>query len=446
MGSKLRWSAAVLTVLVCGSLFANSFAQTQIQPGQVLISELRLAGEAGVEDEFVEIYNNSNSDIFVQATDQSTGWAVVVSFGQVTGPLFVIPNGTRIPARGHFLGANQNGYSLSAYPSGNPIVINGKAPNGAAPSPFANTIPNATWAFNIPESDLTVGLALFSTNNGTAQSLANRLDAFGMVNAAALFREDAGFPSAPLSRTLVRDMRTPSGIPKDTDNNAVDFLLLSDGGRTGTVGPGELLGAPGPENLNSPVTNVYPVKASLLDPIAGSNSAPNRERRPNVEPNANLGTLLIRRRITNNSSVMISRLRFRVIDVTGPGSDNTCGAALCADVRVLSSQDGEVGSPNIGIVTVRGLTLEQPPIQPNGGGFNSSLSADLITLATPLAPGASVNVEFKLGVMRTGAFRLLVNFEAQALPQVPTQPETVIVRMSQKEGISKINGGVIAPK
>lgn len=422
MCSKLHSAAAAaLAVLFCGSFFFVVKAQTQIQPGQVLISEVRLAGEGGSQDEFVEIYNNTSNDIFVQATDTSPGWGVTVSFGQVTGLLFIIPNGTRIPARGHFLGANPNGYSLSAYPSGNPIVINAKTPLGLEPPPFAPTTPNATWTFDIPETDPTVGLALFSTSSLISQNPTNRLDAFGMVGAGAVFREGAGYPTAPLARTLVRDMRTPTGIPKDTDNNAVDFLLLSDGGRTGTVGPGELLGAPGPENLNSPVTNVYPVKASLLDPIAGSNNTPNRERRPNVELNANLGTLLIRRRITNNSSVMISRLRFRVIDVTGPGSDNTCGASLCADVRVLSSQDGEAGSPNIGVVTVRGLTLEQPPVQPNGGGFNSSLSADFINLATPLAPGASVNVEFKLGVMRTGAFRLLGNFESQAAPQ-PNQP------------------------
>ena len=421
MGSKLGFFALVFTFL-CGSSSAIVFAQTQIQPGQVLISEVRLAGEGGSQDEYVEIYNNTSGDIIVQATDTTSGWAVVFSNGQITGPIFVIPNGTRIPARGHFLGANANGYSLSGYPSGNPNITNAnaKAPNGIAPSPFANTTPNATWDFDIP-ADPTVGLALFSTTNGPSWNAATRLDAFGIVNAPALFREGAGFPTAPTTRTLVRDMRTPAGFPKDTENNAVDFLLLSDGGRTGTVGPGELLGAPGPENLNSPVTGVHLLKASLLDPITGSNNVPNRERRPNVEPNANLGTLLIRRKITNNGSTSISRLRFRVIDVTGPGSDNTCGAALCADVRVLSSQDGEAGSPNIGVVPVRGLTLEQPPVQANGGGFNSSLSANSITLQTPLAPGASINVEFKLGIMRPGAFRLLVNFEAQNTP-ILTQP------------------------
>ena len=234
MGSTLRFFAAVLTVLFCGSFFFNSNAQTQIQPGQVLISELRLAGEGGVEDEYIEIYNNTSSDIIVQATDTTPGWAVVMSNGQITGPLFVIPNGTRIPARGHFLGANISGYSLSGYPSGNPIIsnANAKAPNGITPGPFAPTTPNATWDFDVP-GDLSVGVALFSTTNGPSWNAGTRLDAFGMVNAPALFREGTGFPTAPLTRTLVRDKRTPLGFPKDTNDNAADFLLLSTGGQAG---------------------------------------------------------------------------------------------------------------------------------------------------------------------------------------------------------------------
>ena len=424
MRPNLRlFAAAVITALACGTFISKVKAQVQIQPGQVVISEVRLAGNTA-EDEYVEIYNNTNNDIFVQATDTSGGWAVAVTFGQVTGPLFTIPNGTRIPARGHFLGANSNGYSLSLYPSGNPPVIpgpNGKVPNGGASS-FANTTPNATWGFDVPQNDLTVGLALFSTTSAIAFTAQNRLDAFGFVSSPALFKEGSGYPTAPGTLTLVRDMRTVGGSSKDTNDNAADFLLLSDGGRTGTVAPGELLGAPGPENLNSPVAGIFNIKASLLDPALPSANAPNRERRPNVEPNANLGVLLIRRKITNNTGFPISRLRFRVIDATVPGSDNTCGAAPCADTRVLTSFDGEAGSPNIGVVTVRGLTLEQPPAQPNGGGFNSSLSANFITLQTPLAPGATVNVEFKLGVMRTGSFRLIINFEAQAM-SIPAAPD-----------------------
>jgi hypothetical protein len=63
-------------------------------------------------------------------------------------------------------------------------------------------------------------------------------------------------------------------------------------------------------------------------------------------------------------------------------------------------------------VTVQGTTLEQPPTQPNGGGINSSMAAGTVTLATPLANGASVNVQFLLGVQTTGTFRFLVIIEA----------------------------------
>src|SRR5215212_1699561 len=113
-------AAAVVFGVVCFGRPAS--AQTQIQAGQVIISELRLRGPAGAEDEFVELYNNTDQPITVQALDASNGWSVVISDGQITGPLFTIPNGTIIPARGHLLGANSNGYRLSGYPSGNPTT------------------------------------------------------------------------------------------------------------------------------------------------------------------------------------------------------------------------------------------------------------------------------------------------------------------------------------
>ncbi|HST50768.1 MAG TPA: hypothetical protein VLJ61_02065, partial [Pyrinomonadaceae bacterium] len=63
-------------------------------------------------------------------------------------------------------------------------------------------------------------------------------------------------------------------------------------------------------------------------------------------------------------------------------------------------------------VNVQGTTLEQPPSQLNGGGFNSTLSAGTVTLGTPLANGASINVRFLLGIQQTGNFKFFVNVEA----------------------------------
>ena len=66
-------------------------------------------------------------------------------------------------------------------------------------------------------------------------------------------------------------------------------------------------------------------------------------------------------------------------------------------------------------VTVQGTTLEQAAgarRQPNGGGFNSSMSAGTVTLGTPLANGASINLQFLLGIQQTGNFRIYLNIEA----------------------------------
>jgi hypothetical protein len=442
----LRLCVAVSVAFTFGayiSLDQRASAQTQIQAGQVIISELRLRGPAGAEDEFVEIYNNTDSIIAVQATDNSAGWTVAISNGQITGPLFTIPNGTIIPARGHLLGANSNGYSLCNYPSGNSPdnVIVAPQPNAAAaPGPcvtngvngtFAHTTPDRTWDFDVPDGS---GVALFSTTSGTNMSAATRLDAFGFTGSPALFKEGSGFPNvvtANIEHTYYRDLR--NGTPKDTSDNAADFLLV------GTAISLQIarLGAPGPENLNSPIVNNNTINSALLDPSVGASQPPNRERRPNVEPNADLGTLLIRRTFTNNTGQPVTRLRFRVVNITTAGTpESECIPAPCADLRALTSQDGEAGVGGQ-VVTVRGVRLEEPPEQPAGGGYNSSLSADFITAAspttapnsikdaplqpgadttqlnTPLQPSESVNIVFKLGVMRSGSFRFYINIEAQ---------------------------------
>lgn len=94
-----------------------------------------------------------------------------------------------------------------------------------------------------------------------------------------------------------------------------------------------------------------------------------------------------------------------------------------ADLRALSSVDevsvGPVndattctaagaGAPPC-IIAVKGTTLEQPPNQTNGGGINSTL---LVTLGSPLANGASLPVNFQLGIMQTGTFRFYIIVEA----------------------------------
>jgi hypothetical protein len=183
------------------------------------------------------------------------------------------------------------------------------------------------------------------------------------------------------------------------------------------------LGAPGPENLTGPVQRNAQLKASLIDPQQPSTSAPNRLRdaTPNVCGNAATcaqGTLTIRRKFTNKTGVPVTALRFRVVGITTLFTPNPGGAQ--ADLRALDAGDVTVTITSGGSALVKGLTVEQPAVQTKGGGLNSSLVVALPGGA--LAPNASVNVQFVLGVQAGGRFRFLVNVEALT-GSAPAQPK-----------------------
>ena len=64
-----------------------------------------------------------------------------------------------------------------------------------------------------------------------------------------------------------------------------------------------------------------------------------------------------------------------------------------------------------GFASVRGTALEQPPTQVNGGGFNSSMSADTVTLAAPLSAGSSISLRFLFGVQQQGNYNFCAVIE-----------------------------------
>ena len=377
---------------------------SSVTAGQLLISELRFRGPNPAnefEDEFIEIFNNTNSDITVDAN----GFAIVGSDGVVR---CTIPATTVIPRRGHFLCANSDGYSLGGYPAGPNTTV---APAG----PTTTATPDATFTADLPQGG-TGGVAIFNTATPAGFTMANRLDAAGEGGAPALYREGAGLTVSPnnTQHTYYRTRLIAGTQPFDTDNNTADFSLVdaqaeSLGGR---------LGAPGPENLTSPVR--VELGTRNLDTGVSSTAVPNRERRSVPVTNGPLGTLEIRRTFTNTTGAPITKLRFRVTDITTLGTAPTCGSgsSLCADVRALTSTDEPAVATSAGPVSTFGVTLEEPPAQPSGGGYNSSLDTRVITLETPLANGDSINIHFTLGIVRGGTFRFFVSFEAvpEALP------------------------------
>jgi len=383
--------------------------------GQLVISEFRVRGPNGLNDEFIEISNNSGADHTVDALSGS-GYGIAASDGTTRCS---IPNGTVIPNRGHYLCVNSIGYSLASYPAGNGTTATG----------------DATYTTDIPDN---AGIALFNNNSGGgAYVLANRLDAVGSTSEAnTLYKEGTGYPAlVPFSidYSFYRDncgkggsITTLGACPtggnlKDTNNNAADFVFVDTNGTS--AGAGQRLGAPGPENLSSPIQRNASFAVNPLDVCVASASPPNRVRDFTSDPpnNSTYGTLDIRRTVVNNTGGNVTRLRFRIIDLTTfPAPSGIADLRPRTSTAVVVTVDRPPCGSGTSNVTVQGTTLEQrapvgsPPIQqqPNGGGFNSSMSAGVVTLATPIANGASIDIRFLLGIQQTGTFKIYVNVEA----------------------------------
>ena len=423
--------ASVRIVIATAGAAAALMMSVAAAEAQLIISEYRLTGPNGFDDEFIEIYNNSGADHTVTAIS-GTGYAVAASDGIVRCS---IPNGTVIPNRGHYLCVNSGGYGLATYAAGNGTTATGDATytteitDGEDPDgPMGNP--------PLPRQ----GIALFNNNSGGgAFILANRLDAVGPVaEANTLYKEGTGLPNITpfaINYSWVRDECGKGGAvnllglctistPKDTNSNAADFYFVDTNGTN--AGGGQRLGAPGPENLSSPIMRNGSFQAPLLDGLVAQSAAPNRVRDFTMDGanNSSQGTLSIRRRFVNQTGGNVTRLRFRIIDLdTFPAAvgfadlrPRTSGSVVVAGITdpATCSATGAPSTPPC-TVTVQGTTLEQataPHNQPNGGGFGSSMSAGTVTLGTPLANGASINLQLLLGIQQVGNFRIYLNVEA----------------------------------
>ncbi len=359
--------------------------------GDILISEFRTRGVGtsppasdGAADEFIELYNNTDSSITIidaipgadPTLPAGAGWRISGAQGAAETTFLILPQTLSttgplaIQPRGHFLITTApttpspagNTYSLSAYPTGTGITSSGTTNIG---------IDNANAATGFLPDD--VGIAIFSTANALAT---NRLDSVGFSSVTnSVYKEGAGLSPAngittPSQHSFVRKML--NGLTQDTNNNAADFVLVE---TTGAIlnGIQSILGAPGPERapLNTSfTTSSAPVHSqttpnmtvSLIDPTVSSEQSPNRVYNPTPVTNGANGTLKLRRTITNTTGAPILALRYRVVDI------NTVGNRPMnfADLRVLNSPAQPITTAG-GNVTTDALNLQMPPAQSIGG-------------------------------------------------------------------------------
>ena len=168
----------------------------------IVISEFRTRGPNGANDEFVELYNNSDAAFDV------SGWKIKGSnnAGTVTTRV-TISAGTSIPAHGHFLATNSSASGYSGGVTGNQTYTSGITDDG--------------------------GIAVTDTADGIA-------DQAGLSTGSA-FKEGAVL--TPLTTNTAQGFeRKPGGglgSTQDTNDNASDFRILS---------PCD------PQNLSSPPT------------------------------------------------------------------------------------------------------------------------------------------------------------------------------------------------
>jgi hypothetical protein len=335
---------------------ADFTATSTLASGDLLISEFRLSGST-TDDEFIELYNNTSAAIDLGGCHLDT----------TAGPVINIPDGTMIPAHGHYLIAHADTYTLAS---------------------SANA--DQTYNFDLATD---TGLAICNPDGAI-------MDAVGFASAQTPYAEGNALSAINASAQYSFLRKLSTGTPQDTGDNAADFdLIATDGNATLAAAQ---LGTPGPENLSSPVVN-NDIAVSLVDPLTSRLAAPNLSR----VGSGNSGTLAFRRHFTNNTGATVTRLRFRVVDITTLGTPALNPPQ--SDLRLTDSTDQAI-STTLGIVTVRGTQLEQTAAPNVGGGLNTTMTVALPTGG--LAAGDSLDVQFLMNVVMNGRFRFFLNVEA----------------------------------
>ena len=387
-GEKLSHTFAAggtytVTLTVNDSSNNPSTETMKVTVPQLLISQLRPGVSAANQNSFVEMYNPTASTV------STNGWHLVIydkNFN-ITQNVDLSMFGNVAP--GGYLLEGGNQYSLGAYAQLDLQDLTALVPD--------TTVTLVDPTGSVDDAVCLCGSPLSATGIGT-------------------FSGSGEYAFVRSLHTGVGGTLGSTGTPQLTGNNLNDFALVQPqaDNTAGTVLPATE-GSPGPHSTsgNSPTIANPKIGLGLLagtDPSA----APNQALSAVSPPPGAVETLYIRRKITNNTGSSISSLRFRVSEITTGATP--APPVANAILRILSDPGGTVpfGGTNY---TLTPTSLNAPATaNADGGGLNASVSVPSITGAKPLAPGASIYIEFRLGVQRAGHFRFYFNTEA--LPPV----------------------------
>jgi predicted extracellular nuclease len=187
------WFVAAATMAVAVAVTLKQEHLSARSASGIVISEYRLRGPAGANDEFIELFNAGAGDVNV------SGWQLRASTNtNIVTALTTLPNGTIIRRGCYYLIANtvSSGYSAGVTPDRTYVNANGTADNGGIAILNAATTP---------------------------------VDQVGNGTSASSFGEGTRLPpfvASVISRSYERLASNVSGHV-DTDDNASDFHLIS---------------------------------------------------------------------------------------------------------------------------------------------------------------------------------------------------------------------------
>ncbi|MER5454858.1 fibronectin type III domain-containing protein [Micromonospora sp. NPDC002389] len=340
-------------------------------PGQLLIEQFAQSGIGGLTDQYVSVTNTTALDLPI------AGWRIEAPGGVVVP----VPGSARpLPPRRGFLVA-ATGYSLTNIQPDLVVPTLGQGGLRLIAPDTANTRVDAAGS--------TVGFS-----EGTP------LPAFGSP------------PFVPHAWNRL----TVGGKPQDTVNNTADFRLVAT-----VLGPingvPSALGTPSPQNSLGTYQQNTAMQSTLLDPGVAQSAVPNR-----VRTAGSPGTLVIRRTITNRSSVPITQARVRITSLSQENGAPLPGGpspAVHSHLRLVNPANptSSITVSNGQTLLVRNLSMDPPASNPPGGGLATTLTIPFDLGG--LRPGGQVHIALTFAIDTPGTFWLAYDIDALGLGDTP---------------------------